>query len=143
VRDPKAKQTDYQYHPSNGQVTKITGPADDEGIRPQIRYYYAQRYAWLKASGGGYVQADTPVWVLTSEEYCRNSAASGDGCSDGPGDEVVTEYDYGPDTGPNNLWLRGKTVTSEGVTLRTCYTYDAVGNRLTETTPNANLTACP
>ena len=116
---------------------------DDHGVRPQIRYYYEQRSPWLKSSNGGYVASGTPIWVLTQEEYCRTSAASGNGCSAGSADEVVTTYDYGPDSGPNNLWLRGKTVTSEGVSLRTCYTYDVFGNQHTETTPNANLTSCP
>jgi hypothetical protein len=143
VIDPEGNQTDYEYNPVHGSVTKITAPADDHGVRPQIRYYYEQRSPWLKSSNGGYVASGTPIWVLTQEEYCRTSAASGNGCSAGSADEVVTTYDYGPDSGPNNLWLRGKTVTSEGVSLRTCYTYDVFGNQHTETTPNANLTSCP
>lgn len=143
VQDPKRNQTDYEYHPLSGRVSKITGPADGNAVRPQVRYFYEQRNAWLKASNGGYVPSDASIWLLTQEEYCRTSSASGDGCSAGAADEVVTTYDYGPNSGPNNLWLRGKTVTSEGVSLRTCYTYDVFGNQLTETTPNANLASCP
>jgi YD repeat-containing protein len=45
------------------------------------------------------------------------------------------------------LLPRGQIVTATdgGVTttLRTCYTYDALGRRLSETRPNANLTSCP
>ncbi|NCP12216.1 MAG: hypothetical protein GW859_09770, partial [Sphingomonadales bacterium] len=58
-------------------------------------------------------------------------------------DEVVTDYDYGPNSGPNNLWLRGVAVTADGTTLRTCYGYDANGRKISETQPNANLGSCP
>ena len=59
-------------------------------------------------------------------------------------DLVVTTYDYGPDTGTvgNNLWLRGVVVTSGGTSLRSCYEYDINGNRISETAPQANLSAC-
>jgi YD repeat-containing protein len=59
------------------------------------------------------------------------------------GDEVLTTYDYGPDSGPNNLFLRGRVVTADGQSLRTCYTYDRFGNRISETLPRAGLTSCP
>ena len=37
------------------------------------------------------------------------------------------------------------TSTDGGVatTLRTCYAYDALGRRISETQPNANLASCP
>ena len=44
--------------------------------------------------------------------------------------------------------LRGKaltaydTATSSYVTLRTCYGYDWMGNRISETSPRANLSSC-
>jgi hypothetical protein len=34
------------------------------------------------------------------------------------GDEVVTTSDYGPDSGPNILLLRGKVVTADDQSLR-------------------------
>ena len=66
----------------------------------------------------------------------------------GANDEVVTDYDYGPDSGPNYLLLRGIAVTatnSSGVleTLRTCFTYDARGNKLSETQPLGTGSTCP
>lgn len=71
------------------------------------------------------------------------------GCAGGASDEVVTRYDYGPDTGSvgNNLLLRGKVVTAQdadGVirSYRTCYGYDALGNKIWETSPRAGLSAC-
>jgi YD repeat-containing protein len=64
------------------------------------------------------------------------------GCAQ-PSDEVLTTYDYGPDSGPNNLLLRGKAVTADGKTARTCYAYDALGNKISETSANAQLANCP
>jgi YD repeat-containing protein len=153
--DFNGNTTDYTYDPAHGGVLTETGPAVN-GVRPQTRHSYAQRYAWISNGSGGYAQAPTPVWVRTSTSSCRTSAASTTGayapCSVA-GDEVLTQYDYGPNSGPNNLWLRGQTVTSSdptgtggalvATTLRTCYTYDPNGNRISETSPNANLTSCP
>jgi YD repeat-containing protein len=85
---------------------------------------------------------------MTATSLCRTSAATGNPASPcaTAGDEVRTDYDYGPDSGPNNLLLRGQTVTSTdgGVTtvLRTCYGYDGQGNRISETQPRADLASC-
>lgn len=95
------------------------------------------------AAGTAYVQATTPVWLLTRERFCRTTAPAGANCTGGAADEVVTDYDYGPNSGPNNLLLRGLAVTADGETLRTCYTYDALGRRISETKPAANLSVCP
>jgi len=145
--DAKGNVTTYTYDATHGGVLTETGPAVN-GIQPQKRHEYAQRYAWVKNSSGGYVQASPPVWVKTRERYCRTTAASGSSCSGGAIDEVVTDYDYGPNSGPNNLLLRGIVVTAangSGVleSLRTCYGYDALGRRISETRPAANLAACP
>lgn len=150
VTDARDSTTDYTYDPSHGGVLTETGPAPSTGApRPQTRHEYAQRYAWILASGGGYVQAATPVWVPTATSLCRTSAATGNAAAPcaTTGDEVRTTYDYGPDSGPNTLLLRGQTVTSTNggvtTTLRTCYTYDRDGRRISETQPNANLGSCP
>ncbi len=157
VTDFNGNATDYTYDNAHGGVLTETGPAVN-GVRPQTRHSYAQRYAWLAASGGGFAQAATPVWVRTSSSTCRTSAASTTSpyapCS-AAGDEVRTEYDYGTGDSShgNNLQLRGQTVTSTDpdpttgtpvtTTLRTCFSYDAQGNRISQTSPNANLTSCP
>ena len=148
ITDANNNTTTRTYSPDHGGVLTSTGPAVN-GIQPQTRYEYAQRYAWVANSsgGGGYVNVTTPIWLLVRERFCRTTAASGQSCAGGAADEVVTDYDYGPNSGPNNLLLRGQTVTSvdNGVTtvLRTCYGYDALGRRISETQPNANLSACP
>ena len=41
------------------------------------------------------------------------------------------------------LLVRGVAVTADGQTRRTCYGYDALGRRISETKPNAGLGACP
>jgi hypothetical protein len=141
--DYRGSRTDYAWDPNSGSVLTETGPADAAGIRPVKRAAYVQRYAWISNGTGGYVQAASPVWLPASEKICRTTATSGDACAGGPSDEVVTAYDYGPDAGPNNLLMRGKTVTADGATLRECYGYDASGNRVWTTGAGAGLSTCP
>lgn len=141
--DANGNVTSYTYSPSHGGVLTETGPAVN-GVQPQKRFEYAQRYAWiLNSAGTGYVQASNPVWVLTRERYCRTTAASGASCAGGAADEVVTDYDYGPNSGPNNLLVRGVAVTADGQTLRSCYGFDVRARKISETKPAANLTSCP
>jgi hypothetical protein len=149
--DARSYVTDYTYDTTHGGLLSVTGPAPAAGApRPQTRHTYAQRYAWIANGAGGYVMAPTPIWVRTSTSTCRTSAATGNPaapCAAGALDEVLTTYDYGPDSGPNTLLLRGQAVTAEVggslVTSRTCYGYDARGRRISETQPNANLGSCP
>lgn len=139
--DERGYQTDFTYDPAHGGVLTEMGPAVG-GVRPQTRYTYAQRYAWVKNAGGAFVQAAAPIWVLTQKSFCKTGAASGPGCAIG-GDEVVTTYDYGPNSGPNNLLLRGMVDDATGAVLRTCQGHDWQGNKVSETKPLANLASCP
>jgi YD repeat-containing protein len=150
--DANGNVTTWTYDAAHGGMLTETLPsADGTAPQAQTRHAYAQRYAWLSNGAGGYVQAATPVWLRTSTGACRTSAATGNPvapCATA-GDEVLTQYEYGPNSGPNNLWLRGQTVTATdgGVTttLRTCYSYDALGRKISETRPNgtAALASCP
>jgi len=143
TRDGLNNQIDYRYDTVHGGMLTKTLPADVNGIRPQTRYTYIQRSAWVKNSSGTYVQS-APIWVLATESFCRTSGvgASGTGCTKA-GDEVVKTYDYGPDSGPNNLFVRGIAITADGATLRTCYGYDPYGHKISETQPRAGLASCP
>lgn len=139
--DAKGNRTDYTYHSQSGQIATETKPADAHGIRSQTRYTYEQKYAWAKNSSGSYVQSTSPIWLLTKTSLCIKGAASGSGCAL-TNDEVVTTYEYGLNSGPNNLFLKEIVVTTGGQSRRTCYGYDNYGNKLSETSPKANLSAC-
>jgi len=142
LKDGLLNETDYTYDPTHGGVLTATLPADANGIRPQTRYTYTQRYAWVLNASGAYVKSAAPIWVLATESYCRTSAATSSGCTVAS-DQVVKTYEYGPDSGPNNLFPRGVAVTADGVTHRTCYGYDRYGNKISETEAAAGLTSCP
>lgn len=145
VQDGLGNETDYTYDPTHGGVLTKTLPADANGLRPQTTYAYTQRYAWVLNSSGAYVRSAAPIWVLLTETICRTSNATPTGtnpCAT-PGDQVVTTYQYGPDSGPNNLFLRGVSVAADGATHTSCYGYDIYGNRSSETKPMAGLTTCP
>jgi YD repeat-containing protein len=154
--DANHNVTTYTYASHGGLLTE-TGPAvsviDDANavttVQPQTRNAYAQRSAWLSNGSGGYVQAATPIWLPVSTSICRTSNPTGNPAAPCAtvGDEVLTQFDYGPNSGPNMLLLRGQTVTSTDngttTTLRTCFGYDARGRRISAMAPNANLASCP
>jgi YD repeat-containing protein len=143
VTDAKGNTTSYSYDPVHGGVLTETDPAVN-GVTPTKRYAYAQRYAWISNGAGGYIQAATPVWVMTQMSICKNGNpnSTNTGCATA-GDEVITTYDYGPDAGPNNLNLHGTVVDAGGLSLRSCVTFDAMGRKISETRPRAGLTSCP
>jgi YD repeat-containing protein len=142
IKDANGNFTRWTYAPEHGGVLTETGPAVD-GVTPQKRNTYVQRQARLWDGSA----AGPPVWLLERTAFCRtgNPATGGGGCAAGAADEVVTAYDYGPESGPNNLLLRGQAVTADGQTLRTCFAYDAQGRKISETSPGgtAGLSACP
>lgn len=145
--DASGNTTSYTYDATHGGVLTETDPAvlvngTGSVIAPVKRYAYVQRYAWISDGGGGYVQAASPVWLLDTMRTCRTTVTVSGACAGGAADEVVTSYDYGPNSGPNNLLLRGLVVTADGKSLRTCYGYDMQGNKISETTPRAGLTQC-
>jgi len=141
--DAKGNRTDLTYDANHGGVLTETGPAVN-GVRPQKRYTYVQRYAWYLNASGVMTRETRPVWLLASESHCISSAAasSGTGCT-AANDEVVTTYDYGPDSGPNNLLVRGQAVTWNGQTRRTCFGHDRYGNKIWESAPKAAPASCP
>jgi hypothetical protein len=130
VTDENSNKINYAYHSTSGYPTKITWPAVN-GITPQVRYAYTQMTATGQSSG---------IWVLTQESRCRQGAphTSGTGCAD-PADEVTKTYEYSP----GNLLVKGIVETANGVSRRTCFAYDKVGNKISETAPNGAGATCP
>lgn len=153
IEDANGSRTDYTYHAQSGQVETVTKPAVPVGgsnIRPRTTYSYSQMYAYYKKNSNTVERADYPVWKLASEFTCRTSAATASGCAAGELDKVETRYYYGPQNGtPNNLHLRGVSVTAAGdtgalETRVTCYEYDRYGNKTAEIRPKgaSSLTSC-
>ena len=142
MTDARGNVTRWTYAPEHGGVLTETRPAVD-GVSPQTRY----DYALLQARTASGEAAGPPVWRLASASLCRVSNATGNPATPcaSAGDEVRTTYDYGPATGPNTLLLRGQAVSADGATLRTCYAYDRLGRKISETSPRgtAGLAACP
>ena len=142
--DGKGYVTNFEYDPGHGSIIKKIMPADANGVRMEIRYSYAEKYAWFK-SGSGFVRSPSPVWKLVSEQFCRtsNTTANGD-CAAGPSDKVVTAYQYEEGSSAKGSSLRhiGTTVTADNETRRTCYSYDHFGRKISETSPSAALAIC-
>jgi len=139
TRDRNGNWTDYEYHPSSGQVSKITYPTNKTLVlRPETRFTYALKYATYYNEFGSLVTSSDGIWLKTEERYCINSNAASGVCA--ANDEVVTTYEYNHP----NLLTTGMTVTAPGgATRRTCYRYDMYGNQIGVTTPNANAASCP
>ena len=142
IQDARGNITYYTYHPESGEVATVTSPANEQALVAQTRYTYKQYYANYYHADGTKKSSLDPIWLLSSESFCANSAASGDGCS--AGDEVITTYEYNHD----NLHLTAVIVTAKNAlgapeTQRTCFQYDKYGNQVGEISPLANLSSCP
>jgi RHS repeat-associated protein len=120
--DARGKRTDYAYDPVHGGLLTKTLPADDNGVRPQIRYAYAQ-YSAKVLNASGVPINETPIWKVQSTSTCRTQAS----CA-GTADEVVTSYTY-----DDNLLVATETVRAGNfsASATTTKTYDPVGNLVT------------
>lgn len=137
--------THYAYDPAHGGVLTKMLPAPTAGAaRPLERATWTQRYAWVRNASGTLTQAVSPLWLKASETQCQTLAgATPAAACDTSAQQIVTTYEYGANGTGESLLLKGIAVTSGGQTLRTCYAYDALGRRISETTPNSGLTSCP
>lgn len=148
IADAKGLLTDYTYHAESGQVLTVTQPADNNGIRPQTRYWYEQKQARFKQSSSGAAELGSPIWVLVGESYCRAGAAAQNHTNSSPvgcvnaSDEVKKTYAYFPENQANNLQVRSITVTADQESRTTCYQYDIYGNRIGETAPKGASNSC-
>lgn len=146
VKDPKGNQTDYTYDDAHGGMLSEMQPASTSGeARPLKLSTYAQRYAYIKNSGGTFVAAASPIWMPATDTQCQTATGGGVNTPvcDSVALQVVTTYEYGATGTGESLLVKGVAITSGSDTLRTCYSYDNQGRKVSETKPNANLTSCP
>jgi YD repeat-containing protein len=144
VKDGKGFQADYSYDAAHGGVLSEMKPAPSAGAaRPLKLTTWTQKFAYIKNASGSLVAAANAEWVIAAETDCQTVAGSSSPVCDAAAPQRVTTYEYGADGTANNLWIRGISVTADGVTRRTCFGYDGLGRKISTTTPNANLTSCP
>ena len=136
VTDANDNTTSWLYT-SFGMPSWEMQPAPTSGAaRPLKLYTYVQKSAYMLSGAGG------PIWLPASLTECQTVAGGSAPTCDAGVPQVTTTYEYGADGTPDNLLLRGKVVTSGGVSYRTCYGYDRWSNKVSETVPRAGLGAC-
>lgn len=137
VTDAKGITTDYTWSSTHGGMLTETRAAPTTGAaRPQKRYTYQQFHAWHKNAAGTLAQSPYGTWLVTEISECRTGAAPA--CI-GTADETRTTFAYGPTGSANNLLPASKTVAAGdgSISATTSWTYDALGNKLTEDGPLA------
>jgi len=137
IIDPENNRTDITYHNTYGVPRDITEPSVN-GVRRTVRRDYALRTPKIKNSAGNIVNASVKKLVKVSEKRCRNGAMSNGNCSLGAEQELLTLYDFGTNSGGDNIFLFGQTLRSTEGDLTTCYTYNEFGRRVSETLPAGN-----
>lgn len=139
MTDAKGNVTNWTYDPVHGGVLTETRAAPTVGgVRPQKRYTYQQFYAWYKNSAGTLAQSPYATWLVTQISECRTGAAPA--CV-GTADETRTTFNYGPTGTANNLLPVTVTVAAgdNSLSTTTSWTYDTLGNKLTEDGPLAGV----
>lgn len=115
--DPRGNQTDFAWDGTTGLPSSETRPADVNGQRPTTTFTYGT-FPGLNSS---------MITVLTSKTEKIDASRN-----------VQTGYDYTQ----NTLLPRSVLQDVGGLNLRTCFTYDARGNKISETSPRAGLSTC-
>lgn len=143
TRDANNNQTDYTYDQMHGGTLSMLGPRPSAGApRPLKLFTYTQKTAYVKNASGALVSTGESIWLPLTETQCQTVANGNSPVCDSSAQSVVTTYFYGANGTADDLLLHGIELTSGGITLRTCYTYDEWGRRVSETKPPANLASC-
>jgi hypothetical protein len=141
--DANNNVSNLTYNATHGGVESEMGPAPGPNFaRPLKLHTYVQKYAYILNSAGALAQAAGPVWLPATDTECQTVVGSNTASCDSGAQQIVTSYEYGADGTGDNLLVHGKAVTSGGVTLRTCYSYDWMGNKISETAPRAGRGSC-
>ncbi len=126
TKDALLNQTDYTYSADHGEPTRIQFPAPASGQpRPEINYGYTSLYAKVRDATGQLVNADSPVWKLTSVTRCATAPT----CT-GSANETKTQIAYDTLGGGLNLLPTQVLVTSGdgSISSTSSYAYDASDN---------------
>lgn len=124
--DAKNQVTNYAWDATTGNLTQILKPADQNGVRPEVDLIYTP-LTGASACGNGATANGMAMLCQKTEKI--SSAAS-----------VVTSYAYNPF---NKYVLQSAVQDVGGLNYRSCYSFDAMGNLISKTEPDANLTSCP
>lgn len=141
--DAVGNTTNWLYASSGLPLWEMQPAPTSGAARPLKLYAYALKNAYVLNGNGNLVASGSQIWTPVNEVDCQTVAGSSDATCDANAPQMRTDYEYGADGTADNLLVRGKVVSSGGVSLRTCYRYDAQGNRIAETTPRAGLGSCP
>lgn len=139
--DANGNATDYHYNATHGGIEWVLKPAPAAGqLRPLHLTNWTTKTAYALDS-----TLVGPVAVIASEVECQGQTPTGTNAPtcDSSQPKRTTTYEYGANGTPNNLWVRGMAVTAGAETRRTCFGYDSLGRKISETKPNANLATCP
>jgi RHS repeat-associated protein len=143
--DERSFVTNYVYSPDHGGPIRITGPLNEQGVRPQTRYTYEPLYAWVRNSSNVLAQAATPVYRLVSTSTCvtgsgvdpTSTTQLTTNCGSAA-NEIKTTYAYGVAGDTKNRQLTSVTVSygdgSSAVT--TTYDYNRFGDVISTDGPN-------
>lgn len=143
LTNANGRVTNFTYDLQHGGIVSEMKPAPSSGAaRPLKLTTWVQKFAYV-SNGSGLVPAATPVWVINTETDCQTVAGSSSPVCDAAAPKRVTTYEYGANGTANNLLVRGVVVTADGVSRRTCFSYDNFGNQISKTSARAGLTTCP
>ena len=142
VTDANGNRTDLTYAADGDILSEMSPPPSSGGARPLKLYTYLQMAAYVKNGAGALVSTGQPIWLPATLSVCQTVAGSSSPVCDGSAPQTVTTYQYGADGTADNLLVRGIAVASGGATQRTCYSYDSLSRKISQTLPLANLAVC-
>lgn len=142
VTDWNGNETDWTYASWGGVASELQPAPTTGAAQPLKLTAYVQKSAYVLNSSGALVSTGQPIWLIDTETVCQTVPGSGTPTCDASAPKTVTAYQYGANGTADNLLVRGVAVTSDGQTQRTCYGYDAYGNRISETKPLGTGSAC-
>ncbi len=142
--DANGNLTERTYASGHGGMVSEMLPAPSAGgARPLKLISWTQRYVWTRNTSGSLVRSENPIWTKVSETQCQTLPGVSPAAScDGGAPVRTTTYEYGAAGTGESLLVKGITITAAGETLRTCYGYDAMGRKISETGPRAGLASC-